>query len=157
MLVQLLQTTPVKQEKPPVLNYQTEAVSNPYQSLKRSSVGLVEEFSPKRSKVPHLVPLPYVQQQSSPRSSNNASLMELLTEKSHSRQVTCPSVLENLLVSGHDSQTGHDLHGHRASSKSPSRLDSVPKPVWLKVLWLGLGVLSVLASPACNVLLIRTI
>ena len=119
VLVQLLQTTPVKQEKPPVLNYQPEAVQ--YHGTKRGSAGQADDFMAKRAKVPPpLVPLPYAQQHQQ-RTSNSSSLMELLTE----RPTHQSSVLQNLLVSGHDSQTGHDLHGRRDSIRSPSRLVSI--------------------------------
>lgn len=120
MLVQLLQTTPVKQEKPspPLLNYQTEVVP-PYHASKRASVGQLDCFLAKR---PKTLPLASPHGQPQPaRTGNTSSLMELLTEKSHQSA----SVLQNLLVSGHDSQTGHDLQGRRDSMRSPPRLVSI--------------------------------
>lgn len=102
MLVQLLQTTGAKSEKaaPPMLNYEPEAVRRSYQTVKRARSPPLNDFNPKRAKAP--------------AATNTSSLLELLTEKPANQS----SVLQNLLVSGHDSQTGHDLHARRGA-KSP--------------------------------------
>ena len=114
-LVELLQSTePPKQAKQNELEYQRPMI--PYHAFKRGSVDPPdpdESDTPvKRMRNNNMFALPYTYSPAarSPKPSRGASLglLELLTEKAVG-QVLPNSVLQNLLVSGCDSQTGYQL------------------------------------------------
>lgn len=149
VLVKLLKNGPAKpvDSPSPVLNCKLPVVSS--QAYKRGSIGPIDDSAPKRVRMP-MQPQP-VQSLSTARLAHQlpskgatSSLFELLTEKPKLMSNDAhqsPSVLQNLLVSGHDFQTGHELHGRRCANKAASpilRLTSPPPSstlsAWLKVL-----------------------
>uniref|UniRef100_A0A0N8B4K9 Hypoxia-inducible factor 1-alpha n=1 Tax=Daphnia magna TaxID=35525 RepID=A0A0N8B4K9_9CRUS len=99
------------------------------QALKRCSLGPADDSNPKRLKAPTLKiptagPLATRVVPLKPSRGATSSLMELLIERPTERSNQSSSVLQNLLVSGHDLRTGHDLQKRRSSSSSCKAVSS---------------------------------
>lgn len=146
MLVKLLQNSPMKlteDRKSLSTSTQQPPPASSYHAHKRCSITPVDDSNPKRMKPPILqmptagplstkvMPLP-------PSRGATSSLLELLTEKPSHCAVLTPekqssSVLQNLLVSGRDLQTGHNLDKLHPSCQAISSTSS-PIPVLLSSL-----------------------
>ena len=129
LLVQLLQTNP---EQP------IQSGSSSYHAHKRCSLTPADESSPKRMKSPTLTTagsLPAARGSSyHPSRGATCGLLELLMEKPVVENQSA-SVLQNLLVSGRDMKTGHNLKKRNSASSSsstcfvPLLLSSLSSPV----------------------------
>lgn len=100
-----------------------------HQTHKRCSLGPADDSNPKRLKVPKMKipaagPLATRVVPLKPSRGATSSLMELLTERPTDCGNQSSSVLQNLLVSGHDFRTGHDLQKRRSSSSSCKAVSS---------------------------------
>lgn len=152
VLVKLLKNSPAKLTDNPLpkSTQQQQPAATSYHAHKRCSITPADDSNPKRMKPPILhvpstgpfsarvTPLP-------PSRGATSSLLELLTEKpgcpalSSERQSS--SVLQNLLVSGRDLQTGHDLQKFNSSCKTlsstscfiPLLLSSLPKVLFFSL------------------------
>lgn len=141
LLVQLLQNDREKLAAEMLPSSCHHQLSGPYHAHKRCSLTPADESNPKRMRSPTMAMASAGQHRRGsfqPSRGATCSLLELLMEKPPSDPVLesqSASVLQNLLVSGRDLKTGHDLKKRASISKAAASstcfvpLSSLPSSV----------------------------